>query len=157
MDLTDAPPPALEHARVIWYAVVDETVLWTGRQRLYVGEELLGPVPRLAICQREIDGDADYLLVHCTEKWDVLGVIPNPSVDKLKEKAERWYCGINERWVKAEVPPEAAENWIREQVASMTCSFCGKPPLDVERIVSGRNACICGECIIRLHAATFGK
>ena len=45
------PPPVIDFARVIAWAIVDASVRWTGRQAVYVGEERLGPVPRLAICQ----------------------------------------------------------------------------------------------------------
>jgi hypothetical protein len=45
---SDSPLPVLHAARVLAYAVVDSSVEYTERQTLYVGGELLGPVPRLA-------------------------------------------------------------------------------------------------------------
>ena len=34
---------------------------------------------------------------------------------------------------------------------AMTCSFCGKTNLDVEKIVAGSNAFICNECVAMCH------
>lgn len=34
---------------------------------------------------------------------------------------------------------------------AMTCSFCGKTNLDVEKIVAGANAFICNECVALCH------
>jgi len=42
--MSAAPPPVIDFSRVIAYAIVDSSVEWTGKQCLYVGDELLGPV-----------------------------------------------------------------------------------------------------------------
>jgi hypothetical protein len=149
--MTNAPPPSLDYARVIAYAIVDHTVQWTDRQRLYVGEELLGPVPGLAIGQNLFEDGNDFLLLHCDEDWNVLGVLPRPSIPQIKEAAERWYRGIEARWTAVENTAEAAENWIRAQETTVTCSFCDKLPPQVESVAFGNGACICNECTRRLY------
>ena len=51
MNCAANPPPVLSMARVLAYAIVDESIGFSGSQRLYVDGELLGKVPRLALCQ----------------------------------------------------------------------------------------------------------
>jgi ClpX C4-type zinc finger len=145
------PPPALDYARVLAYAVVDDTVEWTGRQRLYVNDELLGRVPHLAIGQNLSVTRDEFLLFHCNEKWEVLGVVPRDSVSEIRDTAERWYRGIEEKWIETDSTPESAERWIRAQERTVSCSFCEKFPTQVESMTFGKSACICDECIKRLH------
>ena len=98
------PPAVLEGARVIEYALVDETIQFTGRLRLYVGDERLGAVPRLAICEQL--ADHVLLLMHCDEDWNVLGVQAwngpaSPeivSIEYIKQCAEGFYSGISAHW-----------------------------------------------------------
>ena len=42
------PPYVFDSARVLAYAVLDETVSYTGRISVYIDGRLLPPVPRLA-------------------------------------------------------------------------------------------------------------
>lgn len=72
-DIMTEPPYVLDSARVLAYAVLDQTVSYTGRISVYVGGKLLSPVPRLAICEN-LARDGDFLLFYCTETWEVLGV-----------------------------------------------------------------------------------
>ena len=69
---SDTPPPVLHGARVLAYAVVDSSVQYTERQALYVDGELLGAVPRLAICQNI--GVEDVMVLHCDGEWNVVAV-----------------------------------------------------------------------------------
>lgn len=88
------------------YAIVDESVSFTGRLKLFHGDERVGRVPRLAICKPP---DAPELLVfHCDEGWKIRGVQAwnNPdrpivtSVDEVKERMENYYSGISAKWRK---------------------------------------------------------
>jgi hypothetical protein len=100
------PPAVLDGAEVLEYAIVDDSVRFTGRLHLYHGDNRIGPVPRLAICK---DPDMpELLLFHCDSSWNVLGAqiwnspdVPAiTSVDQVKEKAESFYKGISEKWIK---------------------------------------------------------
>ena len=153
MTSTDAPPPALGYSRVIAYAFVDESVTWTGRQILYVDGVLLGAVPRLAICQNIFGELKDFLLCHCNEQWEELGLTGSPSLEQLKAQTERSYRGITSKWIHTEMPAESVEQWIRAQAAETTCSFCGKLPPEVQDMVLGNKACICNECVAAIHQA----
>lgn len=85
--MRDRPPPLLDSAKVIKYAVVDGSVEFTGQLCLYVGGKLLGKVPHLAICQNY--KAKDYLLFFCNKKWKVLGAAGYKSMKETKQRAER--------------------------------------------------------------------
>jgi hypothetical protein len=147
------PPPVIDYSRVIAYAIVDSEVEWTGRQRLFVGGELLGCVPRLAICQNVSGPLTDILLLHCDESWASLGCSGGPTVDDVKAIAERAYRGITAKWVETGVTAEQAESWIRENHADDICSFCGSLPTAYENAFYGNRAAICFGCVRKLHEA----
>jgi hypothetical protein len=100
------PPRVLAGTEVLEYAIVDESVSFTGRLRLFHGDEQVGPVPRLAICK---PADMPELLVfHCDEEWNVLGIQAWNSPDRptvttipeVKTRMERYYAGISAKWRK---------------------------------------------------------
>jgi len=107
MSSNNIPPPSIiEDVLVIEYAVVDETVEFTGRLKLYVGENQINAVPRLAICQHPVDHT--FFLMHCDEKWNVLGIqvwnapdFPEEiTLEGVKQRAEVYYKGISSKWRK---------------------------------------------------------
>lgn len=63
------PPPALDCAHAIEYAIVDDTVKFQQRHTLNVGGEWLGEVPHLVIC-RNFD-EAEFMVFHCNQEWNV--------------------------------------------------------------------------------------
>jgi hypothetical protein len=98
------PPPVLDNAEVLEFAVIDSSVRFTGALHLYHGDVRIGAVPCLAICR---DPGADELLLfHCDENWSVVAaqIWNNPdrpiiaTVDEVKERAEKYYSGISSRW-----------------------------------------------------------
>jgi hypothetical protein len=151
------PPPVLAGARVLEYAIVDETMAFTGRLHLYRDDERVGRVPRLAIC-REFD-DGQFLLVHCSEDWEVLGVQPwnGPtaedisSIDDVKRWAESYYIGISSQWISLDVSLEDARAYYDAQEQEFICSFCGKGPDELRSVFRGGNATICGDCVRELY------
>jgi len=94
------PPYVLDSARVLAYAVLDQTVSYTGRISVYVGGKLLPPVPRLAICEN-LAREGDFLLCYCTETWEVLGVGGYESFELAKQRAEIAYTGVSDKWKSA--------------------------------------------------------
>jgi len=157
MNRTDAPPPVLDGARVIAYAVVDADVRWTGRQVLYVGDKLLGAVPRLAICQNVFRDNEYFLLFHCDDDWNVLGVSTGATVEDNMASAERWYEGITPKWIRIDTTREAAEKVLRDRGADSCCSFCGNLELQVDHMFSmtptdsTKAVHICSDCVEKLH------
>ncbi len=88
------PPPALDSAHVLEYAVVDGSM--TYRPTLYVDGLEVGPVPYLAIC-RNLSDDL-LLLFHCDETWAVLGAAGGDTIEETKRQAEATYRGISAHW-----------------------------------------------------------
>jgi len=140
-------------ARVLAYAILDDSVQWTGRQTIFVGGKELGVVPRLAICQNVGGGTKDILVFHCSDEWEVLGVGGAENVESAKASAERAYRGVSAKWVETNVSLDEAKAWIKENYEDMTCSFCGRDPEDVRNLVEGRSGThICNHCIDKFYA-----
>ncbi len=142
----DMPPPILDGAKVLAYATVDQSVVRVRENLLYVDGKPLGPVPNLAICNYPIE--SEHLLFFCTEAWEVLGCGGYASLEETKDRAEREYRGIESRW----------QNYVHEDEAAVdrlcldpSCSFCGKSFRQLERMVEGKNAFICDECVRTLE------
>src|SRR5437763_12996223 len=80
-----APPDEIDSVRIHAYAVMDGDVEWTratGGPIVLADGELVGPVARLAIGVN-YDG-RDYLLLYCTNDWEALAAVGNPSVGRRK-------------------------------------------------------------------------
>ena len=156
--LTAAPPPVLAGTRVLEYAIVDETVVFTGRLHLYVDSQRLGPVPRLAICQA-FDSD-ELLLFHCDDAWETLGVEAwngpddgqTGSIEDVKRSAENYYSGISSHWIALSVTLEQARAiHEEEEEQEFACAFCGKGPDELRSVFRGPQANICGDCVRKLY------
>ena len=153
MDNLTAPPPVVDMARVIAYAILDESVEWTGRQTLFVDGKELGSVPRLILCQN-IGGDLkDILLFHCNEAWECLGTSGTDTLTNAKAQAEQAYRGITSKWIEMNVSRVEARAWIEKKYPDSICSFCDRLPTEYEQLVSGKSVAICNICIEEMHAA----
>jgi hypothetical protein len=157
----DSPVPeiVLNCARVIAYAIVDDSVTFIERGNFFVDGKLLGAVPRLAICQNV--NEDDIMIFHCDNKWNVLGVAGgNASVEEAKQWAERSYKGLMNKWVPTGTTEEEVIAYLDDEFANEKCSFCGKWPLDVELMI-GEKVRICNFCVDKfyeiLHNADEGK
>jgi hypothetical protein len=64
------PPPVIDSARVLAYALVDE-IEYKKWGALYSGDTLIEKVPRLAICSN-LGKDIGPMLFHCDENWNFL-------------------------------------------------------------------------------------
>lgn len=146
-------PPVLCSARVIEYAIVDDTITYTGRQTLYVGGKELGAVPRLAICQ-QLDDDMMYL-AHCDKYWTVLGASGSgtepETIEKLKESAENAYQGISNKWQSLGISKEDAIRFEALLDQGRICGFCNRIFDDDEKLFHGAYGEICHECVAKLH------
>lgn len=144
-----SPPPVLDCARVIEYAVLNESVGYSGRTLLFVGGKELGQVPCLAICEEK--KSPGVMLFHCNHEWTVLGCSAHGSVTEAKDRAERIYPGLSACWVNAQVTEEQAERYLDELFADERCSFCGKRADQVEQLIQRDQARICNHCIDEFH------
>src|SRR5580700_414603 len=128
----ETPPstPVIDCSRLLGYAIVDNTVQFSGRTLLFVDGKELGRVPCLAICENK--KLSEVLLFHCDREWNTLGCSAHPSVAEAKARAERIYAGISTRWVDAGVSEQTAEAYLNEQFGNERCSFCDRRPDKVE-------------------------
>ena len=148
MDAKSRPPPVLLGARVFAYALLDRSVAYSGHSSLFVDGKEVGRVPRLVICKAD---DGETLLLHCNRVWSVIGVAGYPSVVAAKQRAERIYRGVKNRWVRVNVTKVQAERYLRRLWAGKECSFCGRRPDQLEWMISRRRARICDRCVTEFH------
>lgn len=92
------PPVILDSSQVLFYAVLDESVKYTGRAYVIIDGNIIDPVPRLAICHNLYDDD--ILLFRCDEQWNVLGAGGFGTVENAQANAESAYAGVGGKWQK---------------------------------------------------------
>jgi hypothetical protein len=144
--MSHIPPPSLASTRVLAYAMLDRDVVYTGVDPVFVAGREIGQVPRLAIGRAL--GGPDILLLRCAADWDVLAVSTHASIDDAKAAAERAYSGVSGRWQPASFTDAELEAFLDEEDRGHVCSFCGRHPHEVDRIITGhRGAAICEICI----------
>jgi ClpX C4-type zinc finger len=144
------PPPVLDGARLLAYAIMDEEVVHSGKSTLYVDAKPLGAVPGLAIAEQDA---GTILLLFCDEHWDPLGVVECPSLTEAKIRAEREYSGLSAKWVQANVSEQEAARYLERQNTAQLCSFCGKPPEAVQQLFAASTARICDGCVRDFYEA----
>ena len=144
------PPPVLDCARVIEYAVLDASVGYSGRTLLFVNGKELGRVPCLAICEDKTVPPG-VMLFHCDLNWTVLGCSGFGSVAEAKDRAERIYPGVSTYWVHALVSEEDAKRSPDELFGDQRCSFCGKRADQVKRLLQRNEVRICDRCVDEFH------
>ncbi len=156
---TTLPPPIIDSAKLLAYAVVDADVEYTDRIHLLVGGTKLGKVSRLAITENYVV-PGDILLEFCDDDWSCKGVIGHKSIDDAKAQAERGYRGITVKWKPSPYSDEQVAEYLRDSygVDPTTewwkdfCSFCGEDiDLTERRAVASRNAVICEKCVVAFH------
>jgi ClpX C4-type zinc finger len=143
--VTTKPPPLLASARVLEYAVVDESVGYSGKSWVFVGDRELGRVPRLAVCEAFETGES--LLLYCSEDWEVLAAAKYDSPSRAKARAERTYPGVARCWVNAGVSREEALALSEQESRALSCSFCGRKPEQVRNLIVQGDSRICNICV----------
>jgi hypothetical protein len=134
------------------YAFVDN-IPYRKWGALYRGDQLVEPVPRLAICLN-LGKDIGPLLFHCDEDWNTLGTSGAKTIAEVKERAEKNYPGVAARWVDLNTSVEDALKYYDEAIEALKCSFCGKRPFEIEGgWVEGADAAICRGCVEKYYQA----
>jgi hypothetical protein len=142
---SSAPPPVLDGYTVQWYGVIRPAMSFLGPTRLFVGGQELGRVPRMAIGLDRKTGE--HAVLHCDQKWRVLGVTMHPSEAEAKARAEGIYHDLAGAWVHRPVSDQEAVEYLNKIYAREKCSFCGRGPDEVENIVAKGSARICDVCL----------
>jgi hypothetical protein len=148
------PPAELAGSHIVEYAVVDETVTFTGRLTMYIGDQRLGAVPGLALGEDLKTGE--ITLFHCNESWEIIAFQPlgkdssghEASMAAAKSRVENYYQGISTRWTPH---PSSREEAVASAQAG-ECSFCRRSIYEIANIIEGpTGARICDICIRELH------
>jgi hypothetical protein len=154
------PPPVINGTRVLSYALVGESVRFTGDLCLYVDGILLGAVQRLVISE-SLDDQDELFLLHCDDNWNVLGIQAwnandDPDVatpNDVKTCAENYYAGISSQWIAHGTTLEDARAYYEQMIGEHRCSFCNRTMDDVQLLMEGKDgARICDLCITSLNA-----
>jgi hypothetical protein len=88
------PPPILDGARVLRYAIVNDAVTPTSNTvHRFHPSGLMGPAAALAVCQH--DGEEHYYLFYCDAEWHVLTDTWHESAELAMRQAEFEYRGIS--------------------------------------------------------------
>jgi len=143
--LTTKPPPVLASARVLEYAILDGSVGFSGKSRVFVESRELGRVPRLVIAEG-LEA-AEIVLLYCDDEWRVLAAAGMRSSTHAKTRAERTYPGVSRLWVDAGVSKAEALAYAEEESRDFKCSFCGRRPDQVRNLLAQGEARICNFCV----------
>jgi hypothetical protein len=135
---------------VIAYAVIDETVTYTGDTCVSAGGRTLPPAKGLAMCQNL--GDDKYLLFHCTADWYVLGAGFFSSIEDAKRFAEAGYRGVGAKWVEVNTTEAQARAYLERDRGDMICSFCLRSPKEPNELTVGPTVAICQDCFDKTYA-----
>lgn len=151
----ESVPPLIDCARVLHYAIVDETVRYTPKGKIFANDEELGAVPRLAIVRNLVDDD--ILLFHCDEAWTCLGVSGKGGIEDVMADANARYDGLAGKWHVAPYSDMDFARALLDECRDERCSFCGRFHFEIDALmVEGDRAMICGDCIDRFHASIQG-
>jgi hypothetical protein len=74
-----------------------------------------GRVPFLAICVAfEKTDETEFAIQHCDRNWNPLGIAAGyTSIKEAKERIERSYHGISEKWSKQSISKRTLARSIR--------------------------------------------
>jgi hypothetical protein len=147
--MMEKPPSVINSARIIAYAVLDESVCYRGHSSLFVDGKEVGAVPCLAIGQDL--NDTEIFLFHCDRDWAVLGVVGYASINEAKDHANRLYAGVSNRWIETHVTKQEASEYLQSLEDDARCAFCGKGPRDAVYLIEKGGKRICDSCIKDFH------
>lgn len=121
---------------------VSEHVEWL-HQNLSVGDEITIKIIESSECNEPLSRETKYLQCSfCAKKQaEVARLIAGPQVFICDE------CITTCSQVIAEGEPSGKITLVLGKQAETRCSFCGKKPVEVNRIVGVPAARICNECI----------
>jgi hypothetical protein len=131
------------------YALLGRSVGFNGRGRIFIGDTLLGRVPRLAIAA---SAGGRWWLMHCGRTWNVRTSFDYSSLEEAQAAAERRYPGSATRWLRTGYTRERAEAYVNRASRHRSCSFCGRRPdqIDEQMFVARKNAArVCDACVDR--------
>jgi hypothetical protein len=143
-----APPPfiCVNDRFLLQYAILNDSMSYSGKSLVSVGRKEVGWVPCLAICQ---DKDSPSVTLYfCDSDWNLIAVVGCGTVERGKNITERMYPGVLALWIEAHFTDEDANRYFDELFSDIRCSFCQKTPgeaLTATFTSDGENR-ICADC-----------
>lgn len=125
------PPPAIIYRRLLYYAVLDKSIRYSGCKLMFVGRPRgklreLKKVPCVAICERLFEDEKAFWLFYCDRDWNDVGVADYDTLDAAMHRAERMYPGISTLWMKAQVTKKQVNNYLDGLFKGRRCPSCNK-------------------------------
>jgi ClpX C4-type zinc finger protein len=142
----DVAPPVIDSSLVRAYAVVSPGVIFTGKQSVFVDGIEVGAASRLVIAFHERTNN--YLLLLCNDSWESFAAIGLPTFEEALGKAELYYAGISNHWVRTNFSREDDRRHLEEYFDGGKCSFCGVLPNEAASMFQGHSAWICDGCVV---------
>lgn len=90
------PPCEVEGAKVLRYALVDESIRATGSCKHWIGGKMVESARALVICQ--YGGEPGYYLFSCDSSWQVVTDTWHETMEGALRQAEFEYEGITVNW-----------------------------------------------------------
>ncbi len=121
---------------------VSERLEWLHRD-LQIGDEVLIKITEASACDEPGNKEVTYLACSfCSKKQnEVSKLIAGPAVYVCNE------CVGDCNDAIANAEPSGSITIVVDQTAEARCSFCGRKPDEVERIVGVPTARVCNECL----------
>src|SRR5688572_4558478 len=92
-------PPMIAGARVICFTGIDQRHRFTGNCKHGIGNQVIGQMDGLAICQYE--GEKEFYLFGCDAGWQCVTDTLHPTLEDAKFQAEFEYEGVSKTWINA--------------------------------------------------------
>lgn len=140
----EAPPPAIGLEPVVEFAVVRDCT-FSGSSGLFVDGIELGAVPHLVIARAAQDGS--WLLMHCDQEWNALGVSGHQDLASAQRRAEQVYRGSSSCW--RPTPHDAAARTRHRELLleGLRCSRCRREPTEFRSLTTADDGTqLCDDC-----------
>ena len=140
------PPPIIDCAVVLAFAVHDDSVEYSGRATTYHNGDLVGPeITNSAICKNLTEPN-DYLFFYCVTDWNVQAAVGHETVEKAEEYAVRCYPGIERLLTRISYSEAEIEEALIGFWSGCKCSVCGKWPHEVNNMTKQSDEWYCEAC-----------
>ena len=146
MATADAPPPIVDCAVVLAYAIHDDSIRYAGRTCTYVNGELVGPNVRRSVIGKNLSDPENYLFIYCDEQWNSLAAVGYGELACAERCAERNYPGIEKVLVRVSPTGYEIESAWEAYWTGWRCSICRKWPHDVETMTRRDENWFCESC-----------
>lgn len=159
----EIPPPVIDSARLVVYAINDNEVEFTDKLGLYVGGVKqglvrLGEMPKITIC-RPYSNPNEFLIFLSNNDWEPQGTLVGVSLDDAKSYVEKGYKGISSKWIESPYSQIEVEDYLIDVYGVNPkvewwveiCAFCGRADDEVEWMIRRKRSSICDACIVEFY------